>query len=993
MPLLFLPDRCAFFLWGDGSAVRTLPFLASDARFDDAEVVVPTGRQRVAGLCLPLLDTVIRLSIVPDAEVASLSASVTSWCLASKLALDLATRERVVPTLVRDANGIQARWVVALSAPEDAARVAAIASSMPPSAHAVPVPSGAAGEVWAPDALLRVFLDATADALVRPDRTRLHDRRHADDGERSQWEQRWLAALETPAGRFEPRGFAERTLVDDLVRWSEPALGGRDRLRACFRLELPARDAAPFVLRFLLQSPEDPSLLVSAAEVWKTSARGLQRFGRAFRDPQEALLAALGQAARLFPPIEASLAEPRPEALTLDPANAWAFLGEGAAALAQAGLGVIVPGELTTAGQRRLRLRMRVGSKSKTAGAVSGAAGLGLDALVAFEWEAALGDEPLSARELVALAKQKAPLVRYRGAWVAVDPRELAEIQKRVARGAGKLTMREALGAALAGEIRAGGMAVSVTAEGGFARVLERLRKGGEGSTATPATLRATLRPYQERGLAWLSTMSTLGLGACLADDMGLGKTVQILAFLLWRLESAPEDARPALLVAPTSVVGNWEREIERFSPDLVVARHYGSERAREAAMLPQRPGTLVVTTYGLLRRDAELLAQVEWSAVVLDEAQNIKNAMSATARAACSLRAAHRFALTGTPVENRLAELWSILEFANPGLLGSLETFRREYAVPIERFGKDDAAERLRRIVSPFLLRRVKSDPSIIQDLPPKNEMKVICTLTREQASLYKAVVDEEMERIESAEGIERRGRVLALLMFLKQICNHPAQYLGEAGPLKGRAGKLARLTEMLGEALMAGDKALVFTQFREMGERLVAHLGESLDTDVAFLHGGTPKKKRDELVRQFQEETRGPRVFVLSVKAGGTGLNLTAASHVFHYDRWWNPAVEDQATDRAYRIGQTRAVQVHKLLCAGTVEEKVDRLLEHKRKLASKIIGAGEQWITELGDTELRELVALSKEAVIGEDDHADAETTPKRRRARSRSQEARP
>jgi SNF2 family DNA or RNA helicase len=486
--------------------------------------------------------------------------------------------------------------------------------------------------------------------------------------------------------------------------------------------------------------------------------------------------------------------------------------------------------------------------------------------------------------------------------------------------------------------------------------------------------------------------MSTLGLGACLADDMGLGKTVQLLAFLLWRLESAPEDARPALLVAPTSVVGNWEREIERFAPDLVVARHYGSERARRAAKIPRTPGTLVVTTYGLLRRDAKLLAQVDWSAVVLDEAQNIKNAVSATARAACALRAAHRFALTGTPVENRLAELWSILEFANPGLLGPLETFRREYAVPIERFGKDDAAERLRRIVSPFLLRRVKSDPAIIQDLPPKNEMKVICTLTREQASLYKAVVDEEMGRIESADGIERQGRVLALLTFLKQICNHPAHYLGEAGPLKGRAGKLARLTEMLEEALVAGDKALVFTQFREMGERLVAHLGESLETEVAFLHGGTPKKNRDELVRRFQEETRGPRVFVLSVKAGGTGLNLTAASHVFHYDRWWNPAVEDQATDRAYRIGQKRAVQVHKLLCAGTVEEKVDRLLEHKRKLASKIVGAGEQWITELGDAELRELVSLSKEAVIGEEE-AGTETAPRRRRARPRGQEARP
>jgi SNF2 family DNA or RNA helicase len=417
-------------------------------------------------------------------------------------------------------------------------------------------------------------------------------------------------------------------------------------------------------------------------------------------------------------------------------------------------------------------------------------------------------------------------------------------------------------------------------------------------------------------------------------------------------------------------VVGNWEREIERFAPSLAVTQHYGPGRPRDAKDFPARAGALVVTTYGLLRRDVERLAAVDWSVVVLDEAQNIKNAASSTARAARALRASHRFALTGTPVENRLAELWSILEFANPGLLGSLETFRREFAVPIERHGNDDAAERLRRISGPFVLRRLKSDPAIIQDLPAKNEMKVICTLTREQATLYQAVVDEEMRRIEGAAGIERRGRVLALLMFLKQVCNHPAQFLSESGPLAHRSGKLDRVTEMLEEAIAAGDKALVFTQFREMGDRLVAYLGASLGCEVTFLHGGTPRKARDEMVRRFQEDARGPRVFVLSVKAGGTGLNLTAASHVFHYDRWWNPAVEDQATDRAYRIGQTRAVQVHKLVCAGTVEEKVDRMLEQKRALASRVVGTGEKWITELGNSELRDLFALSRDAVVSGD-----------------------
>jgi hypothetical protein len=492
--------------------------------------------------------------------------------------------------------------------------------------------------------------------------------------------------------------------------------------------------------------------LVPASEVWKTVGRSFEALGRAFRDPQKSLLEALGRASRLFAPIERALGDAMPQALALDPQAAWSFLVDGAPALAGAGFGVIVPGELTASGQRRLRLRMRVGGKSAVAGAVAGAAGLCMEELLAVDWEALLGDDALTARELMALAKQKAPLVRYRGAWVAVDPHELDEIQQRIAGGPACMRMREALQAALAGEMRQGSLLIAVAATGSLQAVLERLGHGASADVAPPAGLRATLRPYQLRGLAWLWAMAQLGLGACLADDMGLGKTVQLLAFLLRRTNEAPSDKRPTLLVAPTSVVG-------------------------------------------------------------LDEAQNIKNAASATARTARMLRARHRFALTGTPVENRLAELWSILEFANPGLLGPLEAFRRDFAMPIERYGDDGAAERLRRIVSPLVMRRLKSDPFILQDLPEKHEMKVICTLTREQVSLYQAVVDDELRRIEDADGIERRGRVLALLLFLKQICNHPAHYLSESGPLANRSGKLTRLTEMLEEAIASGDKALVFT------------------------------------------------------------------------------------------------------------------------------------------------------------------------------------
>jgi superfamily II DNA or RNA helicase len=950
------------FAWGsdwESGEIRVV----SGGSAERALLLTPNGLHEVGGQRFPLLEAVSQLAAVPAAALEALPSSFSVWSLASKLAIDLVARERVAPTIARREGQVEARWAAALSASEDAERVTLLAQSMSPAAHAVPVALHAEAAPWAADALLRAFLDATVDALLR---STLGAPKLPST---ANWESRWRSALSGPQRAFEARGFAERTLASDLERWSEPALGGRDRLRACFRLELPETDRALFNLRFLLQSPDDPSLLVPASDVWSASGRSLARLGREFRDPQESLLEALGRAARLFAPIASALESAKPESLTLDAAGAWAFLGEGAPLLAEAGFGVIVPGELTRAGQRRLRLRMRVGGKaSKVAGTVKGSAALGMDELLTVDWQAVIGDQTLTARELADLAKHKAPLVRYRGAWTAIDPGELADIQRRIAGGSSQITVRQAVQAALAGESQDGALSVAVATSGQFAQVLERLRNGAAAPLSAPKALRATLRPYQERGLAWLSTLASLGLGACLADDMGLGKTIQLLAFLLRRRQENPSDTRPILLVAPTSVLGNWQREAERFAPSLTVTQHYGEERVR-AGEGEIAAGALVLTSYGVLRRDAELLSRIEWAVVALDEAQNIKNSASATARAARSLRAGQRFALTGTPVENRLAELWSILEFANPGLLGPLEIFRREFAVPIERYGNEQVAARLRRIVGPFILRRLKSDPTIINDLPAKNEVNMVCTLTREQATLYKAVVDEELRRIEQSDGMERRGRVLALLTYTKQICNHPAQYLGESGPLALRSGKLSRIGEMLEEALSAGDKVLVFTQFREMGDRLSAYFRDTLEGGVQFLHGGTSKKARDEMVQRFQEDPHGPRIFVLSLKAGGTGLNLTAASHVFHYDRWWNPAVEDQATDRAYRIGQKRTVQVHKLLCAGTVEEKIDQLLTKKRALADAVVGKGEHWITELDDSGLRDLFALSNNAEVAE------------------------
>jgi len=1027
--LVFLPSRGAprLFLWGAGAGASALSACGEPAR---ARLVDETLLPRqIEGVAIPLLDALPRLAAMTTAEMERAPASVAAWSLAAKLALDLVGRERLVPRVVPADADTEARFAVALALPDDAERVAALAKTFPLAAHAVPVTNGArpssgarrrgrpkatdeAADVWAPEALLRAFLDATADALVRaatgpvaPARASRSKDAHVS------WERRLVAALSGPDAAFAPQGFQERALLGELDAWARPALGAElGAPRACFRLDLPDSEGAEpprrgraddaFPLRFFLQAADDPSLLVPAAEVLSGRGQGLRRLGRAFHAAEEHLLRALAAGARLFPPIGRGLREARPEAVLLEPGEAWAFLADGAPALAEAGMGVILPAELTRSGQRRLRLRMRVGGNTTgAAGTVSGTSALGLGEVMSFRWEAALAGETLSERDLLALARLKAPLVRFRGQWVAVDPAELEEARRLLAAGGGNLAAHEALAAALGGGARRPDtrLPIDVVAEGNLAGVVARLRDGAAaGSTSVPRDFHGTLRPYQERGLGWLVQMADLGLGACLADDMGLGKTIQLLAFLLHRRAARPEERRPALLVCPTSVVGNWEREIARFSPSLPVLRHYGPERARSAEALQAAPPcALVITTYGLMRRDGEILGAVDWSAAALDEAQNIKNAASRTARAARTLRAGFRVALTGTPVENRLAELWSISEYLNPRLLGPLETFRREVAVPIERYGRDDVAESLKRVIRPFLLRRLKSDPAVIQDLPPKQEMTVICTLTREQASLYQAAVDEALRRIESSDGIQRRGLVLALITALKQICNHPAQYLGESGPLAGRSGKLQRLYEMLEEVVASGDRALVFTQFREMGDRLVAELSRGLGTEVPFLHGGVSRAARDAMVLRFQEDSRAPQVFVLSLKAGGTGLNLTAASHVFHFDRWWNPAVEDQATDRAYRIGQTRAVQVRKLLCAGTVEEKVDQMLEKKRDLASRIVGQGEQWITELDDAALRDLFSLAPGAVVAgdeadreEDDGTGAPRPGPRRRGRERA-----
>ncbi|SDZ04486.1 non-specific serine/threonine protein kinase [Micromonospora pattaloongensis] len=906
---------------------------------------------------LPLLRTIHRDTGLPGAVP---GAGPRHLAQLAEFALDLVARGRTLPGL----DGDRAVWRPLLTG-ADAGWARALAMALPPAVKAAsPGPADPSG----PDGveprlgaaeLVADALDRLTDAAARValEGVRLTEARRGTGTDAAV--RGWLRALtgreRTVAGP--PGALAE--LDRELRGWQRDAAGGA--VRACFRMVEPAvgDDDERWRLEFALQAADEPSLVVAADRIWAAQGE-LPGLARHLDAPEETLLGELGRASRLWPGLETALRTAMPEALDLDSEGAHRFLRDGAPILHAAGFGVLLPSWWQRPGAR---LGARVAARTRTApGTVAARSSLGLESLVDYRWELALGDQPLTEDELKGLAALKTPLVRLRGQWVEVDPKRIAA-GLRLLRSAGEMTVGDLLRLGLElGDEPDALPVLGVTADGALGDLLAGRAERHLAPVDEPPGFRGTLRPYQKRGLAWLSFLQSLGLGGVLADDMGLGKTVQILSLL-----ARDEGTGPTLLVCPMSLVGNWQREAAKFAPELRVHVHHGAERPRGPEFTAAvRDADLVVTTYSIAARDAADLAVIEWHRVVVDEAQAIKNAATRQAVAVRALPARHRIAVTGTPVENRLADLWSIMDFANPGLLGAAPTFKKRYAEPIERHGDDEAAQRLRRITGPFVLRRVKSDKSIISDLPEKLEMEVLCNLTAEQASLYQAVVDDMLARIESSEGIERRGLVLATMTKLKQVCNHPAQLLRDGSAMSGRSGKLARLEELLDEVLAAGEKALLFTQYAEFGNMLRAHLSARLGREVLFLHGAVGKAARDELVARFQTDA-GPPLFVLSLKAGGTGLTLTAANHVVHVDRWWNPAVEDQATDRAFRIGQRRAVQVRKFVCAGTVEEKISAMIGEKRGLAARIVGTGEQWLTELSTSELRRLFALEAGAVV--------------------------
>ncbi|MCT7357046.1 DEAD/DEAH box helicase, partial [Streptomyces sp. 15-116A] len=842
-------------------------------------------------------------------------------------ALRLTARGRLLPGLTATEHDA---WRAGPLDPADVAHLRAVAAALPYEGHAVPLPGSGPLRLPRPEALVRAFLDAVADTLPR-----------------------------TPAAPYASGlPFAARApqRLPHARDWAAEVAAGMDAgVRISLRLDLSAydlfdsdgaeaegasagaRSAGAAIVQ--VHSLADPTLVADAAALWAGEADSA--FGPRAR-VDTAL--AVRRAARVWPPLDRLSDQDVPDVLALSEEELSELLGVAATRLAAAGVGVHWPRDLAQDLTATAVVRPAPGSAKDGTGFFES------EDLLRFGWQLALGGDPLTDAEMDALAEAHRPIVRLRDQWVLVDP---ALVRKARKRDLGLLDPVDALSVALTGSAEVDGETVEAVPVGTLAALRDRLTAGVRPAEPPPG-LAATLRDYQLRGLAWLDLMTSLGLGGCLADDMGLGKTITLIALHLKRART-----EPTLVVCPASLLGNWQREITRFAPGVPVRRFHGPDRT-----LDDLDGGFVLTTYGTMRSAAPTLAAQRWGMLVADEAQHVKNPHSATAKALRTIPAPARVALTGTPVENNLSELWALLDWTTPGLLGPLKSFRARHARAVETGEDEEAVRRLARLVRPFLLRRKKSDPGIVPELPPKTETDHPVPLTREQVALYEAVVRESMLAIETAQGMGRRGLVLKLLTSLKQICDHPALYLKEdhsgAGPdrLAARSGKLALLDELLDTLLAEDGSALVFTQYVGMARLITTHLTERA-VPVDLLHGGTPVPERERMVDRFQ--SGATPVLVLSLKAAGTGLNLTRAGHVVHFDRWWNPAVEEQATDRAYRIGQTQPVQVHRLITEGTVEDRIAEMLHSKRALADAILGSGESALTELTDRELSDLVSL--------------------------------
>jgi len=912
---------------------------------------------------LDAMGTAVWLSDLPPSEY--LSDSLEWFARVAELARRTISSGQILATITNEGPFTVGRWVPSPSAEIDS-MLAELTSSMPPICTA--------GSSATAPLIFAQLVDGIA-------RTYLHQGGwKADVGrQRKPFVQALRAtfgALAKPdhviRGGSDEFDIAVRHLRDELDRHRR-RVGGEPVVVPRLRLIISDDPLEPWTVRLELLDDQDTSRWCTAKDVWERNKSALEV---AKGDGHLALLtdtiATTVRQVADIPGLADLVLQQEPTQVELELDVAEDFIDVAPVELEKIGVELIGP-------ERLIKTSVSVSGEATPAPADDRRKQFGKEALI--EWKMVIGDEEVSEAEIARAEEAGATLLHTGHRWVRIDADELRRKRAKLAdlkENHSRVQPLELLQLTNAEEDddaplvsiddadHLGGSGTDTLDEFDWVRNLlnglpdERLEETHESSEFI-----GELRHYQRRGLSWMQFLAKLGLGGCLADDMGLGKTAITLAHLV-------ERPGPHLVVCPLSVVRNWSLESERFTPKLDVRIHHGANRSRagqsgldDDTLFDSDPERqLVVTTYGLLPRDLEHLGAVEWSTVVLDEAQMVKNPNTKAARAVRQLHAGQMLALTGTPVENRLSELWSILDAVNPGLLGSLPKFRERYGTPIERRGDVDAAARLRRITQPFILRRTKADRRLLPDLPDKIEQIAYAKLTREQATLYQQVVDQLLADAEKSTGMRRRGLVLAALMRLKQVCNHPAHALKDGSRLAGRSGKLTRFDELVTDLLELDERALVFTQFREMGELLRQHISEQFQFDAEFLHGGVSRGGRDRMVDAFQDGS-GPPLLLISLKAGGTGLNLTAASQVIHYDRWWNPAVEDQATDRAWRLGQTRTVNVHKIVCEGTVEERIGAVIDDKRKLADAVVGTSEAFLSELSTDELRDLVVLETDS----------------------------
>lgn len=913
------------------------------------------------------------------------------WSHIARWSLDLIARCKFLPTIEINEDGSQfARWQVLLDSAIDTTRLEKFAANIPPaccnyqqlSCHNLNYVNYvdhlfSTDLPGKPQELILGFLNSIIDVQIRLmlDEQSILDSRSIMS--LPSLVQPWFQSLISLKNRSNPMcgniTDLER-LKETLKSWQLPLehqLKEKVAFRTCLQLYTP-RETTDWCLGYFLQATDDKQFLIDAKTIWEHPVETLVYQNRQVSQPQETLLRGLGLASRLYPGITSSLETEFPECCYLQPMEAYQFIKSVSARLEDNGLGVILPPSLANREGWANRLGLQIIAETPH----NKQQNLGLKSLLKFQWQLAIGGKTISPAEFDRLVALNSPLVEINGEWVELREQDIKTAQNFFA--ARKQDLSLSLEEAI--RISRGDTqvieklpVVSFDASGALQDLVTTLNDNQDiQPLPLPKNFQGQLRPYQQRGAAWLAFLERWGLGACLADDMGLGKSVQFLVFFL-HLQEKNALQNPGLLLCPTSVLGNWSREIKKFAPQLNFLEYHGEKRPKGKKFSETaKDQDLVITSYSLVQRDLKLLQTVNWQVIVLDEAQNIKNYDSKQSQSVRKLEAKFRIALTGTPVENRLQELWSILDFLNPGYLGNKQFFQRRFAIPIEKYGDVASLNQLRSLVQPFILRRLKSDKSIIQDLPQKQEMTVFCGLTKEQAELYQNAVDKSLSEIQSATGLQRRGMILSLLVKLKQICNHPAQYLHESSLDKYNSAKLQRLQEMLEEVIAEKSRALIFTQFAELGKLLQPYLEKHLNRSVFFLYGSTGKKQREEMVDRFQHDPQGPPIMILSLKAGGVGLNLTRANYVFHFDRWWNPAVENQATDRVFRIGQTQNVQVHKFVCRGTLEEKIHDMIESKKQLAQQVISSGEEWLTELDTNQLRDLLLLDRSAIL--DDEAD-------------------